>query len=108
MILAGSGAPGTAAPRLEQYVISGGLYTYTSVPEVDGLYQSQANEGNPRARRVILEKMQQIIHDRALFAPVLEYAYLVSIGPRLEVDNLNVLPQNPYTAPYEELRLRAR
>jgi peptide/nickel transport system substrate-binding protein len=108
VILAGSGAPGTAATRLEQYVISGGLYTYTSVPEVDGLYQSQANEGNPRARRVILEKMQQIIHDRALFAPVLEYAYLVSIGPRLEVDNLNVLPQNPYTAPYEELRLRAR
>ena len=108
VILAGSGSPGTAATRLEQYVISGGLYTYTSVPEVDGLYDAQANEGNPRARRVILEKMQQIIHDRALFAPVLEYAYLVSIGPRLEVDNLNVLPQNPYTAPYEELRLRAR
>jgi hypothetical protein len=49
-----------------------------------------------------------IIHDRVLFGPVLEYAYLVSIGPRIEVDNLNVLPQNPYTAPYEELRLRAR
>jgi ABC-type transport system substrate-binding protein len=89
-------------------VISGGLYTYTSLPEVDGLYNAQANELNPRARRVILDKMQQIIHDRVLFGPVLEYAYLVSVGPRLEVDNLNVLPQNPYTAPYEELRIRAR
>jgi peptide/nickel transport system substrate-binding protein len=108
VILAGSGAPGTAATRLEQYVISGGLYTYTSLPEVDGLYNAQANELNPLARRVILEKMQQIIHDRVLFAPVLEYAYLVAVGPRLEVDNLNVLPQNPYTAPYEELRLRSR
>jgi peptide/nickel transport system substrate-binding protein len=29
VILAGSGSPGTAATRLEQYVISGGLYTYT-------------------------------------------------------------------------------
>ncbi len=75
---------------------------------MDGLYNAQANELNPRARRVILDKMQQIIHDRVLFGPVLEYAYLVSIGPRLEVDNLNVLPQNPYTAPYEELRIRAR
>lgn len=56
---------------------------------------------SPRAR-------QQIIRDRVVFGPVLEYAYLVSIGPRLEVDNLNVLPQNPYTAPYEELRIRAR
>ena len=108
VILAGSGAPGTAATRLEQYVISGGLYTYTTIPEVDGLYSAQATELNPRARRVILDKMQQIIHDRVLFGPVLEYAYLVSIGPRLEVDNLNVLPQNPYTAPYEELRIRAR
>jgi len=89
-------------------VVSGGLYTYTSVAEVDGLYDAQANEQNPRTRRVILDKMQQIIHERVLFAPVLEYAYLVSIGPRVEVDNLNVLPQNPYTAPYEELRLRAR
>jgi hypothetical protein len=35
-------------------------------------------------------------------------ADLVSIGPRIEADNLDVLPQNPYTAPYEELRLRAR
>jgi peptide/nickel transport system substrate-binding protein len=108
VILAGSGSPGTAATRLEQYVISGGLYTYTNIPEVDGLYNAQANELNPRARRVILDKMQQIIHDRVLFGPVLEYAYLVSVGPRLEVDNLNVLPQNPYTAPYEELRIRAR
>ncbi len=63
-------------------MISGGLYTCASVPEVDGLYSAQVNEGNPRARRVILE-----------------YAYLVSIGPWLEVDNLNVLPQNPTPLP---------
>ncbi len=44
----------------------------------------------------------------ALAPAVLEYAYLVSIGPRLEVDSLNPLPQNPCTAPYEELRIRAR
>ena len=78
-------------------MISGGLYT--SVAEIDGLYDAQANELNPRARRVILDKMQQIIHDRVLFGPVLEYAYLVSIGPRIEADNLNVLPQNPTRLP---------
>ena len=95
VILAGSGAPGNAATRLEQYAVSGGLYAYSSYPEVDGLFNAQANEGNPRARRLILEKMQQIIHERVMFAPVLEYAYLVSIGPRIEVDNLNVLPDEP-------------
>jgi peptide/nickel transport system substrate-binding protein len=108
VILAGSGAPGNAATRLEQYAVTGGLYAYGSYPEVDGLFNAQANEGNPRARRQILAKMQQIIHERVMFGPVLEYAYLVSIGPRVAVDNVNALPDDPYTAPYEDLRLKPR
>ena len=108
LILAGSGAPGNAATRLEQYAVTGGLYAYGSYPEVDGLFNAQANEGNPRARRQILQKMQQIIHERVMFGPVLEYAYLVSIGPRVAVDGVNALPDDPYTAPYEDLRLKPR
>ncbi len=108
MILAGSGAPGNAATRLEQYAVAGGLYAYGSHPEVDGLWNAQANEINPRARRQMLEKMQQLIHERATFAPIIEYAYLVSIGPRVESDLVNAIPNNPYTAPYEDLRLKAR
>ena len=108
VVLAGSGAPGNAATRLEQYAVTGGLYAYGGLPEVDGLFRAQATEMNPRVRRQILDKMQQIIHDRAMFAPVIEYAYLVSIGPRVEFDAVNALPANPYTAPYEELRLKKR
>jgi peptide/nickel transport system substrate-binding protein len=108
IILAGSGAPGNAATRLEQYAVTGGLYAYGSYPEVDGLYNAQANETNPRARRQILVKMQQIIHERVMFGPVLEYAYLVAVGPRVAVDSVNALPDNPYTAPYEDLRLKPK
>jgi peptide/nickel transport system substrate-binding protein len=108
VVLAGSGAPGNAATRLEQYAVAGGLYTYGSHPEVDGLWTAQASETNPRARRQMLEKMQQLIHERVTFAPIIEYAYLVSIGPRVEADLVNAIPNNPYTAPYEDLRLRAR
>jgi peptide/nickel transport system substrate-binding protein len=108
IILAGSGAPGNAATRLEQYAVTGGLYAYGSYPEVDGLYNAQANESNPRARRQILVKMQQIIHERVMFGPVLEYAYLVAVGPRVAVDCVNALPDDPYTAPYEDLRLKPR
>ena len=43
-----------------------------------------------------------------MFGPVLEYAYLVAVGPRVAVDSVNALPDNPYTAPYEDLRLKAR
>ena len=108
VILVGSGAPGNAATRLEQYAVTGGLYAYGSYPEVDGLFKAQAVEVNPRARRQIVEKMQQIIHERVMFAPILEYAYLVSIGPRVEYDAINAIPANPYTAPYEDLRLKKR
>ena len=85
VVLAGSGAPGNAATRLEQYAVTGGLYAYGSYPEVDGLFKAQAVEVNPRVRRQILEKMQQIIHERVMFAPILEYAYFVSIGPQRRV-----------------------
>jgi peptide/nickel transport system substrate-binding protein len=108
VILAGSGAPGNAATRLEQYAVTGGLYAYGSYPEVDGLFKAQAVEVNPRVRRQIIEKMQQIIHERVMFAPILEYAYFVSIGPRVEYDAVNAIPANPYTAPYEDLRLAKR
>ncbi len=65
-------------------------------------------ELNPIVRRQILTKMQQIIHERVMFAPVLEYAYLVSIGPRVAFDGVNAIPDDPYTAHYEDLRLKRR
>jgi peptide/nickel transport system substrate-binding protein len=108
VILAGSGAAGNAATRIEQYAVTGGLYAYGSYPEVDGLFNAQAAEGNPVARRQILAKMQQLITERVMFGPVLEYAYLVSIGPRVAVDAVNALPDDPYTAPYEDLRLKSK
>src|SRR5215472_8053233 len=108
VVLAGSGAPGNAATRIEQYAVTGGLYTYGSYPEVDGLFNAQASENNPAARRQILVKMQQLITERVMFGPVLEYAYLVSIGPRVAVDGVNALPDDPYTAPYEDLRLKPK
>jgi hypothetical protein len=52
--------------------------------------------------------IEQLITERVMFGPVLEYAYLVSIGPRVAVDAVNALPDDPYTAAYEELRLKAK
>jgi peptide/nickel transport system substrate-binding protein len=106
VVLAGSGSPGNAATRLEQYTVTGGLYTYGTYPEIDELFSEQAREQNPRARRAILEKMQQLIHERVVFAPLLEFAYLVGIGPRVAHDGVNVIPNSPYTTPYEDLRLK--
>ena len=106
VIFSGSGAPGNAPTRLEQYAISGGRYAYGSYPDVDGLYTEQANEMNPRVRQQILFKIQQLIHEKVMFAPVIEPAFLNGVGPRLEVHGLGLVANHPYSAPYEDLRLK--
>ena len=76
----GSGAPGNAATRIESYAVTGGRYVYGTYPEIDGLFSEQANEQNPRVRTQILHKIQQIIHERVMFAPVMEPAFLNGVG----------------------------
>ena len=105
VILSGSGAPGNAAIRLEQYAVTGGRYVYGTYPEVDGLYSAQANEMNPRVRQQILHKMQQLLHEQVMFGPVIEPAFLNGVGPRLEVHGLGTIKNHAYSAPYEDLRL---
>jgi peptide/nickel transport system substrate-binding protein len=108
VIFSGSGAPGNAPTRLEQYAVTGGRYTYGSYPDVDGLYTEQVNEMNPRVRQQILHKIQQLIHEKVMFGPVIEPAFLNGVGPRLEVHGLGLVANHAYSAPYEELRLKKR
>jgi peptide/nickel transport system substrate-binding protein len=108
VLLSGSGAPGNAATRLEAYAVAGGRYVYGSYPEVDGLFGEQANEINTRVRAQVLTKMQQIIHERAAFAPIIEPAFLNGVGSRVAVHGLGVIANHAYSAPYEDLRVRAK
>jgi peptide/nickel transport system substrate-binding protein len=108
IVLTGSGAPGNAATRIEQYVVSTGQYAYMAIPEIDKLFASQTAETNRDVRSKTLEAIQRLLYDRTIFAPIIEYAYLVSIGPKVEFDAINAIPANPYTAPYEDLRIKKR
>jgi peptide/nickel transport system substrate-binding protein len=104
----GSGAPGNAATRIDAYAVTGGTYVYNTYPEIDGLFSEQVNEQNPRVRAQILHKIQQIIHERVMFAPVLEPAFLNGVGPRVENHGPGAIANFPYTAPYEDLTIKAK
>ena len=104
----GSGAAGNAATRIDSYAVTGGTYVYNTYPEVDGLFSEQVNEQNPRVRTQILQKIQQIIHDRVMFAPVMEPAFLNGVGPRVANSGLGSIANFPYSAPYEDLTLKAK
>jgi peptide/nickel transport system substrate-binding protein len=108
VLYTGSAAFGNAATRLENYVIGGGRYVYGSHPDMDGLFGEQVNETNPRVRQQILTKIQQMAHERLMFIPVMETAFLNGVGPRVDVHGLNVIPGFAYSSPYEDLRLKKK
>ena len=44
------------------------------------------------------------MHERAMFAPILEPPLLIGIGSRL--GEAPTIPGHPYLSPYEDLKLR--
>ena len=72
LVRVGSAAAGNAATRIEAFVISGGIRSYGGYPDIDGLFRDQAAEMDKKRRESLLQRIQQLMHERAMFAPILE------------------------------------
>jgi peptide/nickel transport system substrate-binding protein len=107
VIQIGSGAFGNAATRLDAFVAGAGIYTYGTYPDIEGLIQEQAS-GVGAKREAVLQKIQQLVHDKAMFAPIWELAFLNGVGPRVAESGLGLIPGHAYSAPYEDLRLATK
>ena len=83
LVRVGSAAAGNAATRIEAFVISGGIRSYGGYPDIDGLFRDQAAEMDKKRREALLHKIQQLMHERAMFAPILEPAFLSGVGARM-------------------------
>jgi peptide/nickel transport system substrate-binding protein len=101
----GSGAFGNAATRIEAYVAKGGTYVYGSHADMDALFEQQAAELDQRKRTAILHQIQQLMHERTIFAPIWQLAFLNASGPRVKQTGLGLIEGHPYSAPYEEVAL---
>jgi peptide/nickel transport system substrate-binding protein len=106
IIQGGSGAFGNAATRMETFVVKGGAYVYGSYPDIDELYPQQANELDPKKREAILYKMQQLVHEKAIYAPIWQLAFLNGVGPRVGEGAFGSIAGVPYTAPFEDLTIQ--
>jgi peptide/nickel transport system substrate-binding protein len=103
-----SGIFGNAATRLEPFVVSGGAFAYGGYPDIDGLFKEQAGELDPRKREAILHRIQQLIHEKAMVLPVWQLALLQGVGPRVAESGFGLIADYPWSAPYEDLKLKAR
>jgi peptide/nickel transport system substrate-binding protein len=106
IIQGGSGAFGNAATRLEAFVVAGGIYVYGSYPDLDGLFREQAAEADHKRRQATLHKIQQLVYERTVYAPIWQLAFLNGVGPRVGESGLGLIRGHAYSAPYEDLTLK--
>ncbi|HEY1300965.1 MAG TPA: ABC transporter substrate-binding protein [Stellaceae bacterium] len=106
IIQAGTGAFGNAATRIEALLTKGGTFAYGSYPDIDALYRQQKVELNRGRREAILDKIQQIIHERTIYAPIWQLAFINGVGPRVGESGFARIARFPYTAPYEDITLK--
>jgi peptide/nickel transport system substrate-binding protein len=103
-----SGAFGNAATRLETFVVAGGAYVYGGYPEIDSLFKDQAAELDRKKREALLHKIQQIMYEKTMFIPMWELAFINGHGPRVQESGLGLIPGHAYSAPYEDVKLKAK
>src|SRR5437867_604099 len=103
-----SGVSGNAATRIEAFTASSGSYAYGGYPDIDGLFREQATELDAKKREVILHRIQQLIHDKVMYLPIWQLSLLQAHGPRIAESGLGLIADYPWSAPYEELKLKAK
>ena len=50
--------------------------------------------------------MQQLVYEKAIFAPIWELAFINGVGPRLGESSFGRIAGFPYTAPFEDLTIQ--
>ena len=103
-----SGAFGNAATRIEAFIAKGGTYVYGSYPDIDELFQQQAAELDYKRRETTLHRIQQLMYEKAMIAPIWQLAFINGFGPRVAESALGLIPSYTYSAPYEEVALKSR
>ena len=108
LIQGSSGAFGNAATRLEAFVAAGGVYVYGTYPDIEGLFQEQAVDTDAKRREATLQRIQQIVHERVVYAPIWQLGFINGVGPRVQESGLGLIGGHAYSAPYEDVTLKSR
>ncbi len=103
-----SAAFGNAATRLDAFVAAGDLFTYGTYPEIENLLKRQAMESDCARREALLHRAQQLMHEKVMYAPLLELANIAGYEPRVAKPAIGLTTYMSSSAPYEELRLKTK
>jgi len=107
VIQGGSGAFGNAATRLAAFIVGSGTYAYGAYPDIDELFDKQAVELDNKKRTEIVQKIQQMVYERTMIAPIWQLGFINGVGPRVGESGFGLITDFAYTAPYEDITLKA-
>ena len=89
-------------------MVGGGTYVYGSYADIDGLFREQASELDPKKREASLHRIQQLMYEKALIAPIWQNAPLNGVGPRVEESGIGLVAGYIFSAPYEDVKLKSK
>jgi peptide/nickel transport system substrate-binding protein len=105
VFMAAAGNSGNAASRVEAFIQSKGAYAYGGYPDIDELYQQQANERDRDKRQTLLAEIQQLTIDRAMYAPIMDLRALMGVGPRITKHTITDVWMSPFPS-YEDIEIK--
>jgi peptide/nickel transport system substrate-binding protein len=103
-----SGIAGNSATRIEAFAASSGIYSYGGYADIDGLFREQAGELDPKKREATLHRIQQLMHEKVMYLPIWQLSVLNGYGPRVAESGLGLIADYPWSAPYEDMKLKAK
>jgi peptide/nickel transport system substrate-binding protein len=106
IIQGASGAFGNTATRLDAFVVKGGAYAYGNYPEIDALFAEQAVEIDKVRRTAMLHRLQQMVHERSIYAPIWQLAFINGLGKRVGESGLGLIEGHAFSAPYEDMTIK--
>jgi peptide/nickel transport system substrate-binding protein len=92
---AASGAFGNAATRTASFVVKDGVFSCGTYPDIDELFPAQANELDREKRTAILDKLQQLVHKKAIYAPIWQLCFFNGVGARVGESTFGQIPVSP-------------
>ena len=88
---------------------AGGPYVYGSYPDIDGLFREQADELDRKRREAMLHRIQQLMHEKAMYAPIWELGFIHASGPRVAESGLGPHSRAGRSPrPYEDVKLKGK
>src|SRR5260370_40722890 len=89
---------------MEAFVGKGGADVDGSYADIDELFAQQAVETGRARRTPILHRMQQMVHERTVYAPLWHLAFLNGQRPRVDESAFDLTGGAPRVAPLPDRR----